>query len=88
MSDTPQTIQEIIDRSSHRQVEDGAGKWHRGVLVKITDLRTIEAKLAVAENNAEIWRKSGERSAREWNSLLTTKNQRIEELEAIAAAKD
>ena len=88
MSDTPQTIQEIIDRSSRRHVQDGTGEWCDGVIVKVSDLRTIEAKLATSENNAEIWRKSGERSAREWNSLLTTKNQRIEELEAIAAAKD
>jgi flagellar biosynthesis/type III secretory pathway M-ring protein FliF/YscJ len=39
------TIDEIINRSSHCVVTDGAGKVYSAIKVKVEDLRTIEAQI-------------------------------------------
>ena len=61
-SETPRTIQEIIDRSSHCTATDGAGNYHSCVKAKIADLRIIEAELAGtilgSKNNFDLWQKA------------------------------
>jgi len=49
MSDTPKTVQQIIDGSSHCMVRDGTGDLHDAVKAKISDLRQIERQLAEAQ---------------------------------------
>ena len=51
MSDTPKTVQRIIDGSSHCLVCDGNGDLHDAVKAKISDLRQIERQLAEARKH-------------------------------------
>ena len=45
MSDTPRTIQDIINGSSHCLVRDGGGVLHEACKVKISDLLQLEREL-------------------------------------------
>lgn len=56
---TPLTIQQIIDRSSHCMVTDGAGQIHDAVKAKLSDLRTLERELAESKAQLTAWRAHG-----------------------------
>ena len=77
--ETP-TVQQIIDRSSHCMVEDGARTLHDAVKAKVSDLRLIERKLAqMAAENARI--------CAAHKGLMLEAERRVSELEAALAEK-